>query len=306
MEMDSVDFEAAYGAELAKIRSVFRVVGIERIVEIRDEVAEAQRRHEQRDDYNYYADTAYDFGLLGNAGIQSVFVIATPSPFYVLRAEGFADLRIPPIYGNRGTILAGCKRATESVFSSFGYRSYPVTLPKKLVAVRCGLARYGNNGLSYINEYGSYFRLTMFASDYACEGGGDWRKASLMDSCGRCGKCVRSCPVGALEPGSVWVNTNRCLTGFNERPGPFPDWILPGYHRNLVGCTICQESCPQNRGKAEEVVIPVSPKTIRELLSVDDVSALSGGTRILLGSLDLDRYFQVLRRNILALIERET
>ena len=241
---------------------------------------------------------------MDNSSVKSIFITATPSPFYILRIEGSIDLRIPPIYGNRSTIVNESKRITESIFTQFGYHTYSVCLPKKLIAVHCGLASYGNNGLTYIKDFGSYFRLTMFASDYECSNKSVWNDISLMKSCRKCGKCIQICPVAALEKGSAWVNTNKCITRYNEQLGDFPEWINESYHNSLVGCSKCQEICPQNYKKAEEIIMPVSNEIINQIMYVNSYNELNEKTKELLTELSLDRYFHVLKRNIMILKEK--
>jgi len=299
-----MSLESMYSAELDKSQSKYRVIEIDRINDIKNEVHNQQSQHMQLNNYNYYADTSYDFSILDNPSIKSIFITATPSPFYILRIEGSIDLRIPPIYGNRSKIVNESKRITASIFSQFGYHTYPVFLPKKLIAAHCGLASYGNNGITYIKDFGSYFRLTMFASDYEYSSKSIWNDISLMSSCQKCGKCIQICPVGALEKGSAWVNTNKCITRFNEQPGDFPEWINKNYHNSLVGCSKCQEICPQNYKKAKEIIISVSAEMINQIMDVNSYDELDQTIKDLLAELSIERYFPVLKRNIKILMEK--
>lgn len=300
-----MSLESMYKAELEKSKSIYRVIEIDRIKDIYDEVYNQQSAHFNLNDYNYYADTSYDFCILNNPSIKSIFITATPSPYYILRIDGSVDLRIPPIYGNRTNIVNESKRITEMVFSQYGYHTYSVTLPKKLIAVHCGLASYGNNGITYIKEFGSYFRLTMFASDYECSDKSVWTDITMMKSCQKCGKCVQICPVAALEKGSAWVNTNKCITRFNEQSGGFPEWIHQNYHNSLVGCSKCQEICPQNFTKTKEIIISVNKEIVRQIMDINSYDELNQKTKDFLSELCIDRYFCVLKRNIEVLQDKE-
>lgn len=300
-----MNLESMYSNELSKINSIYRIIEIDRINDIKNEVKIQQSQHQELSNYNHYADTSYDFSILDNSSIKSIFITATSSPFYVLRLNNSIDLRIPPIYGNRSKIVNESKHITETVFPKFGFKTYPVYLPKKLIAAHCGLANYGNNGITYIKEFGSYFRLTMFASDYESGYKSVWNDISLMKSCQKCGRCIQICPVAALEKGTAWVNTNRCLTRFNEQPGEFPEWILDDYHNSLVGCSKCQEICPQNYKKANEVIITVGDEIIKMIMNVENYDDLDQTTKQLLSELSIDRYFKVLQRNIYQLMGKE-
>ena len=296
-----MDLENQLATQLQASGAQFRVVGIDKIARLKAVVAANQSAHTGSTAYNRYADESYDFSVLDNPAIKSVFITATPSPIYVLRLADGRVLRIPPIYGNRAKVVAASRALTPTVFEPAGYRTWPVFLPKKLTAAHCGLASYGNNGLTYIKGWGSYFRLTMFASDYAAESEAPWQSPELLKSCERCGRCVAACPAAALTKGSPWVDTNRCLTAFNERPGEFPAWLGAEAHNCLVGCLKCQEVCPHNHKKAREVVVDVAADFGAELAAAAAYAELSPATRALLEEHSLDRYFRVLQRNLAAL-----
>lgn len=254
--------------------------------------------------YNKYAEESYDFSIINNPEIKSVFIIAAPSPVYIFRVGGELDLKIPPIYGNRDEIVQNIKRITQEVFTGCGYHTYPVLLPKKLFAAHCGLAEYGNNGITYIKEYGSYFRYTMFASDYPWINTSPWGPIKIMKSCERCGKCVQVCPGKAITKGSPWINTHLCITAINEQEGEFPLWIKASDHNCLVGCFKCQEVCPQNHKKGQEVILSLTRDFLNQLQSVSTYKNLNQETKDILEKYCIQRYFKVLKRNLEVLMKQ--
>lgn len=294
------EVESRFAAALAASGSLFAVLPGAGLAAIKRDIEQAQAAHRGRPDYNAFADTAYDFSLLDNPAVRSLFVVATPCPHYLLRVEGGPVLRLPPIYADRSRILAEVKRAAAAALAPAGLRSFPVLLPKKLVAVRSGLARYGNNGLAYLPGRGSYVRFTLFASDYP-EPSGAWTDGGMLPACARCGRCVGACPAGALSPGSPWVNADACLTRHNEQPGEFPPAVAALRHHCLVGCCACQDACPLNRGKARSVELQVGADAYRRILAARNWAELDPAGQTLLAGLDMQRYFPVLRRNIQAL-----
>ena len=44
----------------------------------------------------------------------------------------------------------------------------------------------------------------------------------------------------------VLLHAERCLTYINENPGPWPTFVPTRAHHCLLGCLLCQRSCPAN------------------------------------------------------------
>jgi epoxyqueuosine reductase len=190
----------------------------------------------------------------------------------------------------------------EEIALQKGFSTFPIMLPKKLLAVCSGLAQYGNNGLVYIKGMGSYFRLTAFATDFK-NNNYTWIKPSLMDSCAHYGKCVENCPAKALKHGIPWVNIDKCITEFNEQEGDFPDWLHRDWHNCVIGCIKCQEVCPLNNKEWQTIIIPIEYSEVEELLNSKYFSDVSEHLKTILKSLDLDRYYTEIKRNINYLIK---
>lgn len=65
------------------------------------------------------------------------------------------------------------------------------------------------------------------------------------DSCLACGRCVASCPGGALTDGGL--DARRCLSYLTiEHRGPLPPGTGRRMGRTLYGCDRCAEVCPHN------------------------------------------------------------
>jgi epoxyqueuosine reductase len=127
-----------------------------------------------------------------------------------------------------------------------GYSVYETELPAKLLAVRCGLAKYGRNNIAYIDGWGSFFRLRVFFSDMPCDSD-NWQEMKMMDRCNTCTACSKNCPTRAITDERFLVNAGRCLTFFNEGASDFPGWLDPAWHNCLMGCMSCQDVCPENK-----------------------------------------------------------
>jgi epoxyqueuosine reductase len=144
-------------------------------------------------------------------------------------------------------------------------------LPLKRLAVRCGLARYGRNNVSYIDGMGSNFSYMAFFSDRSC-GEGEWGEAAVAAACSSCGRCAAACPTGAIRGDRFLIDNERCLSALNESGSPFPEWLDAKVHHTLYDCLRCQAACPMNSGQAGRL-----GDTIR--FDEEETAALLSGAR---------------------------
>ncbi|MDR3337461.1 MAG: hypothetical protein LBT16_09675 [Treponema sp.] len=288
-----------YTLALEKQNSVFSIVDADKIIEIEQEIL--SRQNETALERNHYIDNYYNFESFKNEqSINSIFIIATPSSFYILKIkylEKEINIKIPPIYGNRNQILENIKTITKKTFVKFSFNTFPVILPKKLLAAYSGLAQYGNNGLVYVQGMGSYHRLTAFASDFKNDHY-IWVKPSMMKSCQQCGRCVENCPSKALRHGIPWVNINRCITEFNEKDGIFPDWMHKSWHNCLIGCIKCQEICPHNNKKEKINDILLQYSDVEDIINIEEIKDLPERLKRILININMDRYWTCSRTRV--------
>ncbi len=125
-------------------------------------------------------------------------------------------------------------------------KSYVDTGPilEKSWAVRAGIGWQGKNSLLLTKKFGSYVFLGIILTTIEFE-----PDPILPDYCGKCNKCIESCPTGAIVEPMV-VDSNRCISYWTIEAKPeqdipkeidLKDWIF--------GCDICQEVCPWNSKK---------------------------------------------------------
>ncbi len=248
----------------------------------------------------------FDFSIKPN--IKSLAVVALPSPPYYVEMEwGSHTIKasVPPAYLYRDLQLSAIKNITGSVFEEYKLHSYPVVLPKKMLAAMSGLGQYGRNNILYIPGLGSCHRLTVFASDLMADET-DIREDVVMSRCAACGVCAKKCPTGAIGRDGGIINTDRCLTYHNEIGDPLPAWLQNGWHNSLVGCTRCQECCPENRGLwNSQKAASFSAEETRAIMENTAFDVLDMRLQAKLKDLCLDRYYGVLSRNIWLLINAE-
>jgi epoxyqueuosine reductase len=290
-----------------------KVVHAKRIPDLRDDI---KKRHEQKLIFPplYEAYKAY-FEFVPKVEfdeIKSLFIIAIPDPQYeaIFNWEKIKiRLIIPPTYLYGFDIVDKMKEYLESILNPKGYSASYAQLPQKTLAVRCGLAEYGRNNITYISGLGSFYRLATFYTDVPVEHD-NWQDLKMMDLCQECSACIRKCPTGAIPQKSsdhFLLFVENCLTYHNEQPGdiPFPDWIEPSWHNCLVGCLHCQKICPANK-KVKDWIKPgpnFSEQETKILLRTQKVDDLPDDLKYKLEKFDFLNYLEVFPRNLSVLLK---
>jgi epoxyqueuosine reductase len=185
-----------------------------------------------------------------------------------------------------------------------------VDAPLKALASRLGLIRYGRNNLAYAPLIGSYLQLFGYATDADLPVDPAWRprEPCLLEECESCGMCETLCPTSAIAPERVLLHAERCLTLANETAGDWPAWAPASAHHCLLGCLMCQRSCPAN----PELPVENTGVTFDE---EESATLLAGGERLgrvwdairaKLETLGQPYQEAVIGRNLRALLEART
>jgi len=236
-------------------------------------------------------------------GVLSLIVLAVPQPLtrltFLWRGRPHAA-DIPPTYIGR-VDDAGATDTLEKLLAPAGYKLTRARLPVKTLAVRSGLARYGRNNIAYVPGYGSYHRLLAFVTDAPLED--SWSDLEMMEDCADCSRCAQACPTHCIPADRFLIHAENCLTFHNESPAVFPDWIRPEWHNALVGCMRCQFACPVNKNRLNIAEGPVfSELETGLLLQKPPMENLDDQTRLKLKTVEMDDYYEVLNRNLDALL----
>ncbi len=205
-------------------------------------------------------------------GTRTAIVAALPRPAHLVTFEhegGEHDLVLPPTY-HRYT--AFFKDAVDDLSQATGGRLElrVLKVPLKTLAVALGVVRYGRNNVTYADGLGSYLQLVGLASGAEIGGsasdvvaGFDFESASesfgrlSLDRCRDCRICGAACPTRAIGADRFLLHTERCLTGPSENEGPLPPEFGRLKTRCLVGCLVCQEACPVNKGRLKFKRLPL-------------------------------------------------
>lgn len=150
-------------------------------------------------------------------------------------------------------------------------------------AAKAGLGFIGKNTLLIIPKKGSYFFLGEVIID---------RELSydnpLNISCGKCTRCIDSCPTNAIEKPYI-LNANNCISYQTiENKGEIASHIKPKLSNTIYGCDICQKVCPWNRYSKPHTTPELEPNsefinldsTKIENLSVEDYQRIFKGSAI--------------------------
>jgi epoxyqueuosine reductase len=121
----------------------------------------------------------------------------------------------------------------------------------RFAAAKAGLGVIGKNNFLY-TKYGSWVWIDTWVINKELE----YYETPDIPSCPEnCTECMDACPTGALA-GPLQMNAGTCvarlLYGFGLQglaPEPLRNKMGPW----LYGCDDCQNSCPRNKGKWEEV-----------------------------------------------------
>ena len=241
---------------------------------------------------------------------RSLIVVAVPQPpvQFTFRWDGKSSpLVVPPTYLKSQQVDKQVENVLAETLHRQEYRVTPALVPKKLLAVRSGLAAYGRNNISYVDGTGSFHRLATFYSDLPCPED-NWQEPSMMEACQNCSACRQKCPTGAITAERFLLHAERCIVFHNEQPPgvPFPAWMDPSGHNCLVGCMTCQRSCPQNKEFSHwvEEGAEFSQEETALLLEGQTLDQLPVATAEKLERSDLASYLDVLPRNLAALLDQ--
>lgn len=284
-----------------------KIVSIEHVGELETEImTRYQKGLLDPDLYDAYL-ASFDFACKQNLkDARSLIIVSVPQP--QIKVTFFRDDKsypvvIPPTY-----YFAIDNEVTDrlkAILEPQGYQLQKVRLPDKLLAVRSGLAQYGKNNITYVKGMGSFQRPVVFISDYPCEED-SWGKATVLEHCENCSACLKACPTNAIVSDRFQLYAERCLTFHNESSKAFPQWLSPSWHNSLVGCMICQKVCPANKDVVKWIEAGATFDNEETDLILNGVSKerLSPETLEKLKGLDIMSYYDVLGRNLKALIEQ--
>jgi epoxyqueuosine reductase len=290
---------------LSKFGARFRIISGEHIVELKDDIEQLYFDNKISKEIFDYVSKYYNFDILKSDLIKIyIIIIAIPQKITLINFDikgKKIDFLIPPtyIYRKNQDIIY---RILLNIFNDPNKINF-ANLPKKLIAVRSGLARYGKNNICYVEDFGSFHRLESFFVEYPF-GIDNWTEKLMMNECNDCSLCVRICPNKCISDKDFVIKAEHCLTYFNENNDDFPEWLDIKSHNSLVGCMKCQIVCPVNRDFIKKKDRGISFTDLESEVIMKGLKEYEFPLEVLekLRMIDLDEYLSVLPRNISVLI----
>ncbi len=169
--------------------------------------------------------------------------------------------------------LRALRRLLKQAFP--GIRTYDsvdhAPVMEKVWAAKAGLGYVGKNGCLITPELGSYVVLGTMVLTAQVD---TYAEGPRTDQCGRCRRCIDSCPTEAILPGRQ-VDARACLSYQTiENAADIPEALRPALSDTVLGCDICQTVCPLN----EDVGVVMDARFVpRAAASLDarEIAALS-------------------------------
>jgi epoxyqueuosine reductase len=156
------------------------------------------------------------------------------------------------------------------------YRSYVDTGPilERNLALNSNLGWIGKNSMLISPAVGSFTFIGSAVTDLPL----DTSFLPSPDSCGRCTRCIDSCPTGAINKNRT-VDSNLCISYHTiENRGIIPRNISVKMGDMIFGCDICNEVCPWNREKKESTLGEVRETSFFNLMKLEDIAFIDRET----------------------------
>lgn len=209
-------------------------------------------------------------------GARSIIVLATNyySEEQPLAAESGRVARyargsdyhnvLTPRLNNLAALLTACG-GTQKCFIDGG----PVL--ERDWAAECGVSWHGKSTMGINPQLGTWFFLSVILTTLELE-----PDTRLADRCGRCTRCLDSCPTKAITAPYV-LDARRCISYLTiENKGPIPEEFREAVGDRIFGCDDCLEACPWNRFAQASHDAQFTPDRkfqvtpLREFLALDD------------------------------------
>lgn len=166
------------------------------------------------------------------------------------------------------------KRMTEFL-KSLGLRVAGGGTADRWAAVRAGIAKIGCNCFAYSDRHGSWVNIETWLVDAVLPADTPTIESPCPPGCNA---CVTACPTGAIvEP--FMMRMDRCVAWLTySAPEPIDPALEDRMGEWVYGCDVCQQVCPLNKGKWEEVEDMPWMDGVKDLLSPEALANMDEKT----------------------------
>jgi epoxyqueuosine reductase len=150
---------------------------------------------------------------------------------------------------------------------------------EKAWSQKCGVGWQGKNTLIINKSAGSFFFIGIVLTDLELE-----PDPPETDHCGKCDKCVKACPTGALDT-PYQLKITKCIAFLTiESKEEIPDSLKEKLSDRIYGCDICQDACPYN--------FFATPHSVMEFLPPRSLLSMRKRDWLKLSETDFDQLFE--------------
>jgi epoxyqueuosine reductase len=179
-------------------------------------------------------------------------------------------------------------------------------LPLKLAAIRAGIGWQGKHSLLISKKFGTFLALGGIITDADL----DHSTIEESDRCRKCDKCLKACPLEALDQPYV-LNVKKCMS-YQLQVDRLSEETRAVMENRVGDCEICQESCPWNwkhlKSPLATRMTNQFQKKIKEWgdsFYLPKLCRLSeNGYKEMFGHLNTDIPYYLFHRNVLIAMER--
>ena len=203
---------------------------------------------------------------------RSIITVLFPYKVPVERGNLSKYAAVPDYHEIAGHMLTTAVGALQKAFGDdfeFVWFVDNSPIPEVYAAARCGLGVLGDNGLLINERYGSYCFIGCIVTSLVIPATSDGK----IRECRHCGRCIRSCPSGALR-GEGGFDRKICLSDISQRKGELTEAEAALLRQGglVWGCDTCQDVCPLNVDAEDTYIEPFRARA-NPSVSVNDLTS---------------------------------
>lgn len=166
------------------------------------------------------------------------------------------------------------KKMTDGL-RELGIRCKKGGVPDRWAALRAGVGRMGNNCFVYSEQYGSWINIQTWRVDARLEPD----EPTLESPCPpNCQACVKACPTGAIKSERC-MRMDECVAYLSySAPFPIEERLWNKMGEWVYGCDACQQVCPLNKGKWDNLESAPWLTPVVEVLSPAALAVMDDAT----------------------------